>query len=94
MAVQAQAPTAVKATHPHGVALMLTEIIILLGAVASAGGLFWTGLYRDSAYMVAQAVGQDLVTLGVAVPALIVTVVFVRRGSARATLAWMGLLSY
>ena len=94
MAVQARAPIAAAETRPHGVALILTGIIILLAAVASWGGLFLPGHYRDSAYMVAQAIGQDLVTLVVAVPALAAVLYFVRRGSARATLAWIGLLAY
>jgi hypothetical protein len=91
MKEKAPATAGVKAP---GVAVLLTGLIMLLGAVASAGGLFWPGLYRDTPYMVAQAVGQDLVTLAVAVPALAVTLVYVRRGSARATLAWIGLLGY
>jgi hypothetical protein len=93
MAVPARAPVIERSKAP-GTAVMLTGIIIILAAVASLGGLFLPGLYRDSQYMINQAVGQDLVTLVVAVPALIVTLFYVRRGSARATLAWVGLLGY
>lgn len=78
----------------HGTAVVLTVLIIVLGAVASAGGLFIPGLYRDNSYMVAQAVGQDVVTLFVAVPALCMALFYVIRGSAPATLAWLGLLGY
>ncbi|HYF75588.1 MAG TPA: hypothetical protein VD973_00495 [Symbiobacteriaceae bacterium] len=84
----------VAANPVRNVSLWLTGLIIVLGAVASWGGIFLPGLYRDSQYMVAQAVGQDVVTLFIVVPALAVTLFYVRRGSSRATLAWIGLLGY
>lgn len=94
MSVPAQAPSTATAARPVTAAEILTGLIILLGAVASWGGLFLPDLYRDSPYMVAQAVGQDMVTLYIALPALAVALWFVRRGSGRATLAWIGLLAY
>jgi hypothetical protein len=93
MAVPAQRP-APAVSKPQNPAVPLTGIIIILGAVAAYGGLFIPGLYRDTPYMVQQAIGQDLVTLCVALPALAVTLFYVRRGSARATLAMIGLLAY
>ncbi|MDB4896572.1 MAG: hypothetical protein JWN15_2834 [Firmicutes bacterium] len=83
-----------ESSKTQGVAVVLTGMIILLGIVSSLGGLFIPGLYRDTPYLVAQAKGQDLVTLLIAVPALAVTLFYVRRGSARANLAWIGLLGY
>jgi hypothetical protein len=93
MVIQAHGSIATR-SKPNATAIFLTAIIIVLGAVASSGGLFISGLYRDSRYLVDQALGQDLVTLFIALPALAVTLFFVRRGSARATLAWIGLLGY
>lgn len=91
-AVTAQRGT--QLSKSYRVAMVLTTLIVLLGVVAAAGGLFLPGLYRDNSYMSSQAIGQDLVTLVVAIPALVVTLAFVRRGSARARLVWVGLLSY
>jgi len=75
------------------VAQILTVLIALLAAVAAAGGLFIPGLYRDPATFVPILQGQDLVTL-IALPVLLVMLLAARRGSARATLAWLGLLGY
>jgi hypothetical protein len=76
------------------VAQRLSALIVVLGAIASAGGLFMSSLYRgETAWVVPQNRGQDLITL-LAMPILAVTLLAVRRGSARATLAWIGLLGY
>jgi hypothetical protein len=75
------------------VAQILTVVIVLLAAVASAGGLLIPDLYREPAALAAQMRGQDLVTLMAAL-ALVATLVAVRRGSARATVVWIGLLGY
>lgn len=71
----------------------LTILIVLLATVASAGGLFLPGLYRDPANFVHALRGQDLVTL-IAMPAALVTLLSAGRGSARAKVVWMGLLGY
>lgn len=70
----------------------LTAVLLPLAAVASAGGLFLPGLYRETTPVPAMR-GQDLVTL-VAVFALAATLPAVRRQSSRATLVWIGLLGY
>ena len=71
----------------------LSVAILLLAAVASLGGLVIPGLYRETAWSLPQVRGQDLVTL-LALPALAFALVGVRRGSARAAMAWIGLLGY
>ena len=43
--------------------LWLTIPITLLLAIAAGGGLFIGGLYRDTPGLVAQAIGQDAITL-------------------------------
>jgi hypothetical protein len=75
------------------VATILSAIIILLVCIASAGGLWITGLYRDSATIVPALRGQDLVTLLIQ-PALFATILISRNGSTRAKLIWLGLLGY
>lgn len=57
--------------------------------------LFGKGLYRfDSVSMAAQAIAQDVVTLCLGVPLLIVSIVFARRGSLRGRLLLAGTLAY
>jgi peptidoglycan/LPS O-acetylase OafA/YrhL len=75
------------------VAQTLTALIIVLAAVASAGGLFIHGLYRDPADFVPVLQGQDLVTL-LAMPILAGALLMAKRGSERATMVWIGLLAY
>src|SRR5215208_1522571 len=74
--------------------LWLTAPIALLLAVAAGSGLFVEGLYRDPPSLVAQAIGQDLVTLVVALPALVISAILASRGSARGHLVWLGVLGY
>lgn len=75
------------------VAQILTILVALLATIAAAGGLFIPGLYRDPATFVPVLQGQDLVTL-IALPVMGVMLLAARRGSARATLVWLGLLGY
>jgi len=74
--------------------LWLTIPIAALLAMASGGGLFIDGLYRDTPYFAAQAVGQDLVSLSVVLPLLIISAILTSRGSVRARLIWLGGLTY
>jgi hypothetical protein len=62
--------------------------------LAAGGGLFINGLYRDNPYFVAQAVGQDFISLAVVLPTLIVTALLASRGSPSARLIWLGGLVY
>jgi len=74
--------------------LWLTFPIAILLAIAAGGGVFSSGLYRDTPYFIAQAVGQDMISLTVVLPVLIVTAFFSSRGSPRARLVWLGGLVY
>lgn len=94
MTLTAKVPEAESSTQNLRVAQILTVIILVLATVAAAGGLFLPNLYRDNTWIAEQNRGGDVVTLALAVPALLVSLVGVRRGSARATLAWVGLLGY
>lgn len=71
---------------------LLSAIIAILIIVASAGGLFLTGLYRDNTWTSSQFRGSDLVRLVVAVPLLVAALILARRGSQRAQLIWLGML--
>lgn len=75
-------------------AYVLSTLIAILAAVASAGGLWLKGLYRDNQFVTSAWKGNDVVTLFVAVPMLIVALIIARRGSQRAQLVWLGVLDY
>jgi hypothetical protein len=75
-------------------ATRFSTIIAVLALIASAGGLFWNGLYRDNTLVTAAFRGNDLITLVVAVPGLLIALRMIGRGSARAHLVGLGLLAY
>jgi hypothetical protein len=74
--------------------LWLTAPIAVLLGVAAGGGVFIDDLYRDIPYFIAQAVGQDLVSLVIALPALVVSAILASRGSPRARVIRLGGLVY
>jgi hypothetical protein len=69
-------------------------LIVLLAVFASAGGLLFRSVYRDNAFVKTTWLGNDAVTLFVAVPILVAALVFSQRGSLKAQLVWMGVLDY
>ena len=70
-------------------------IIAFLAIIATTSGLFWKGLYKnDTISIVAQMMGQDLITLIIAVPLILVSIYLVSKGSLRGRLIWMGALFY
>jgi hypothetical protein len=74
--------------------LWLTGPIALLVAIAAEAGIFTDDLYRDAPVNAAQALGQDLITLVVALPTLVLSFILALRGSRRAHLVWLGVLGY
>ncbi len=75
------------------VSYLLTGLVAVAIAVVAAGGAFapeW--LYRDNPLIAATFHGQDLVTLAVAVPLLIVGLILEVRGSARGRMLWLAML--
>jgi hypothetical protein len=74
--------------------LWLTVPIAFLVAIAAGVGFFIEDLYRDAPVNAAQAVGQDLITLLVALPTLLSSAILALRGSRRAHLVWLGALGY
>jgi hypothetical protein len=86
MSAQKRIPTAV---------FPLSILVALLVTVASLAGLLWEEMYAaepTSATM--QARGQDLVNVVWVVPLFLVVLYYLRRGSLRARLAWLGILFY
>ncbi len=75
-------------------AYFLSMLIALFAAIASAGGWVFNGLYRDNAFVKTTWLGNDAVTLFLAVPILVAGLFFARRGSLRAQLVWLGALDY
>lgn len=74
--------------------IILSFIIAFLALTASTGGLFIQNLYRDNALVVAAWQGNDIVTLFVVLPMMVVSLFFSIRDSKKAQLFWMGSLWY
>lgn len=75
-------------------ARLLSALLVPLAVLACGIGLLVPGFYRDAPAWVLQTRAQDLVTLIVAVPLLIVSLLLVARGSLRGYLLWVGTLGY
>lgn len=83
-----------KNARQNPVWVWLTLPIAVLLAIAAGGGLLVPDLYRDNPSILAQAIGQDLVSLAIALPILIASGLLTQRGSSRARLIWLGVLVY
>ncbi len=69
--------------------------IAFLALIATLSGLFWKGLYvNDTVSGIAQMMGQDLITLVIGIPLLLITLYLVYRDSLRGKLIWMGTIFY
>jgi len=84
----------VKTDTRQKTALSLSVIIVVLATFSSTGGLFLDGLYRDNTLVTLSFEGNDIVTLILAIPMMITAMIFVKRGSIRAELIWLGMLDY
>lgn len=73
---------------------VLSALIAVLALIAAGGGLLIDDLYQGNALLVAGWHGNDLVTLIVAIPTLVASLVLSVRGSRRARLVWLGMLAY
>lgn len=78
-------------TRPYVAAL---GVLLALAAVAASLGLLVPSLYRDGEPLLPQLYGQDLVTLGVAVPALAIGIRLASHGSVRGYVIWLGVVGY
>ena len=75
-------------------AFVLSGIITLLAAVVSGGGLFMKNLYHDNAFLKMAWYTNDIITLFVVVPLLIVAIFLAQKGNTRWVLILLGLLGY
>lgn len=74
--------------------LILSIFIALMSGVVAAGGLFMEELYRDNALVTAAWRGNDVVTLFIVVPMLLLSLFYSLQGSKRGRLFWLGSLWY
>ncbi len=74
---------------------ILTFIMLIFLVTASVFGVFVDITYaRETASMEAQGIGQDIVNLFIVVPAVIITLVLMRKNRRIATLIYGGLIFY
>lgn len=75
--------------------MIISALIAVLAIVAAGSGLFWNGLYHnDTRSGAAQEIGNDLVTLVLCVPLLLVSAYFASKGSLRSRLVWTAMTFY
>lgn len=73
----------------------ISLVIAALTAVAAYSGAFIQSTYaKESMSWAAQGIGQDLITLFLVVPALVISAYFLNKGSLKALLIWLGALIY
>ena len=75
-------------------AYTLSTVVAIVMLAQSSFGLLFRGQYRDVEWIAATWLGNDWVTLVVALPLLSAGIVLTRRGSARGLLLWLGTLAY
>jgi hypothetical protein len=75
-------------------AYVLSAIVVVLAAAVSVVGLLFPSVYRSKDWGNGMSLGNDLVTLVVAVPVLALAILYSARGSVRARLVWLGALYY
>ncbi len=75
-------------------AVKLSLTLALIAVIASLGGLFLIDLYRDSDTIKAVWFVNDLITLVLAVPILLLAVYYAQKGSLKAQLIWIGSIWY
>ena len=85
---------AVEPSSRLGVATWLSFGVAGLMVVISVLGLTVEGLYHDGPWAAEAFRGADLVTLVLAAPLLLVGTLLARRGSARGTAVWLGMVGY
>lgn len=82
-------------TRPSARLAWLTSVgLCLLMTAQALAGLLAPAVYRDPEWVRAAWFGNDLVTLCVAVPILLWSLIAVRGGSRRAELVWYAMLGY
>jgi len=75
-------------------AVRLSLTLALFVVIASLGGLILSDLYRDSDSIKAVWFVNDLITLFLAVPILLISIYYSQKGSLKARLIWIGSIWY
>lgn len=83
----------VKSENFH-LAYVLSTIVVVLTASVSVIGLAFPSVYGSKDWSNGTSLGNDLVTLVVAVPLLALAILYSVRGSVRGRLLWLGALYY
>jgi hypothetical protein len=78
----------------NNVVFVMSGVITVLAAIASLGGLLIESLYHDNAFVKMAWFTNDLVTLFLVVPSLVVSIYLSRKGNVRWSLILSGLLGY
>ena len=73
---------------------IISCFILAVSFAQALAGLSFPGLYRDGPWVRSAWLGNDVVTLVCAVPALAWSLIYSMRGSDRARLVWIGMLFY
>ncbi|MGH2820006.1 MAG: hypothetical protein ACRDJ5_05060, partial [Actinomycetota bacterium] len=87
-------PDATHGTPGPRAAFVLSALVAALMVVSAASGLFIESLYPDGEWARQAFRGADLVTLLLAVPLLISSLILSARGSQRARTVWIAMLGY
>lgn len=74
--------------------LLLYVALFLFVTLAASFGIFAKDLYQDNLLVTAGWVGNDLVTLSLAMPLLVISIFLTQRGSLRGILLLSGVLAY
>jgi hypothetical protein len=74
--------------------ILLSIIVTLLVATAATGGLLINNLYHDNAFVKLAWYANDLITLFVIVPSLVIAIYYTHKNSERWLMLLMGLLGY
>lgn len=74
--------------------IILSVIIIILSTIASIGGIFLDGLYQDNDFINRVWLGNDIITLVLAIPLMVIALIHTVKGSFKAQFIWLGTLWY
>jgi hypothetical protein len=80
--------------QPFRTPFRMTVLLLCLMSLQSTSGLVFRDAYRDAPWIKAAWLGNDVITLVVAVPLTIGALIYARAGSAGGTLLWLGALAY
>ena len=67
----------------------LTVIVIILSTIASIGGIFIDNLYQDNDFVNSAWLGNDIITLLLTIPLMIISLSLKIKGSFKANFIWL-----